>query len=121
MVAPTEKLVIIWSGSELFMSLSRLTEVHLAVFFSSSSPVVLFDNPRMSQYVGSVESSSLVHYRLCICDLFVARNDSWMRWKTSTGTEQIYVFTTVEAEGEAWDPIKLACPPPHTLLLPSLQ
>ena len=35
------------------------------------------------------------------CDLFVARIDSWM---TSTRTEHIYIFTTMEAEGEGWGP-----------------
>ena len=28
--------------------------------------------------------------------------------KTSTRTEQIYVFTTMAAEGEGWDPVKIA-------------
>ena len=27
--------------------------------------------------------------------------------KTSTLTEQMYVFTTTEVEGEGWDPAKL--------------
>ena len=39
------------------------------------------------------------------CDLFVVRNDPWMCMKTSTQTEQMYVSTTVEAEGECWDPV----------------
>ena len=51
----------------------------------------------MSQHVVSVESSSLLHYRLIMDKL-----------KTSTRTEQIYVFITMEAEGEGWDPKKLA-------------
>ena len=33
------------------------------------------------------------------CDLSVARNDSWMSY-TSTWTEQIYMFTRMEAGGE---------------------
>ena len=28
--------------------------------------------------------------------------------KTATRTEQIHVFTTMEAESEGWDPLKLA-------------
>ena len=31
-----------------------------------------------------------------------------MSQKTSTRTEQIYIFTIMEAEGEGWDPVKLA-------------
>ena len=41
-----------------------------------------------------------------ICDLFVARNGSWMSYKTSKRTE--HIFTTMEAESEDWDPVKLA-------------
>ena len=49
-------------------------------------------------------------------DLFVARNDSRMSKKTSTWTEQIYGFTTMEAEGESKDPVKRLPPPlPHPL------
>ena len=33
--------------------------------------------------------------------------------KTSTWTEQIYVFTTIEAEGEGWNHIKSALPSPR--------
>ena len=43
-----------------------------------------------------------------MCDLSVAHNDSRMSQKTSTRTEQIYVFTTMEAEDESWDSVKLA-------------
>ena len=39
-----------------------------------------------------------------ICDLIVARNDSWML-KGLTRTVQIYVIITMEAEGEGWDPL----------------
>ena len=34
-----------------------------------------------------------------------------MSSKTSTRTEQIYVFITIGAEGEVWDPVKLASAP----------
>ena len=70
----------------------------------------------MSQHFASVESSSFLYYRLShlsliidfICDLFVARNNSWMSKKTSKRTKQIHVFTTIEAEGEGLYPVKLA-------------
>ena len=61
----------------------------------------------MSQHVLSVESSSLLDYRSYLW-LIVVRNESWNSHKTSTRTEQIYVFTTMEAESESWDPVKLA-------------
>ena len=38
-----------------------------------------------------------------ICRLFDARNDSW-----STQTKQMYVFATMEAEGDGRSPVKLA-------------
>ena len=47
---------------------------------------------------------------------FVARNDSWMSWETSLRTKQIYAFTTVEAEGEGWNPVKLFKAPNKSLL-----
>ena len=80
------------------------------VFFSSSIPMVLFDNPGISKCLNTL---FLLSPHFCviigfICDLYVARNDSWMRFKTSTRTKQIYVFTTMEADSEGWDPVKLA-------------
>ena len=47
------------------MSVSRLSEVHLVVFFCSSIPVLLCDNTGniMSKHVVSVVESVL-HYRL---------------------------------------------------------
>ena len=42
-----------------------------------------------------------------ICDLSVARYDSWISKKTST-TEQIYIFTSLEAECEGLGPVMLA-------------
>ena len=61
----------------------------------------------MSQHVVSVEFSSLLYYRLylrfvCFC------YDSLVSQKTTTPTEQIYIFTKMKAEGEGWDPVKLA-------------
>ena len=50
----------------------------------------------------------LFSYLFFIYDLFVARTDSWISYKTSTWTELIYAFfTTRKAEGEGWDPVKL--------------
>ena len=46
---------------------------------------------QVSQHVVSVESSSLLHCRIYL----------WFR------TEQIYVSTTMAAEGKSWDPVKL--------------
>ena len=43
-----------------------------------------------------------------ICDLSVARNESLMSYKTSTRTELMYVFITIETEGEDGDPAKIA-------------
>ena len=54
-----------WLGPELFLSVAWPTGVQLLVFFCSSVPVVLFDTRGISrwrsQYVVSVESSSLFH------------------------------------------------------------
>ena len=98
-----------WSGPELFMSVSRLTRFQLVVFFCFSIPVVLFDISGISKCFNTL---FLLSPHLCfiigfVCDSFVARNDSWMSY-TATRTEQIYVFTTMEAEGESLDPVKLA-------------
>ena len=51
------------------MSVSRLIGVQLVVFFCSSIPVVLLDNP---------SSPDLCFIIGFFCDLSVARNDSWM-------------------------------------------
>ena len=73
------------------MSVSRLNGVQLLVLFCSNISVVLFDNPGISK---------------CLNMLFLM-------------TEQIYVFTTIEAEGSGSDPIKLAkAPPPHPHPMP---
>ena len=66
---------IIW----LFMSVSRPIWVQLVVFFCCSIPMVLFDNPGISKCFNML---FLLSPHLCfiigfICDLFVARNDSW--------------------------------------------
>ena len=60
------------------MSVSQLTGVQLVVFFCSSTPVVLFDNPRVSNYLNTLFLVSPHHCFIIgfICDLFVARNDS---------------------------------------------
>ena len=65
---------------------------------------MLFDTLGISRCLNTL---FLLSPHLCfiigfICDLFVARNDSW---KTPTRTEQIHGFTTMEAEGDGWDPI----------------
>ena len=62
------------------MSVSRLTGIQLLVFACSSIPVVLFDNPGISKFVSTL---FLLSQYLCFvtdffCDLFVARNNSWM-------------------------------------------
>ena len=62
------------------MSVSWLTGVQLVVLFCSSIPVVLFDKPWIAKYLNTLY---LLSPHLCfiigfICDLFVARNDSWM-------------------------------------------
>ena len=62
------------------MSVSRLTGIQLMVFYCSSILVVFFDNPRISKWLKTL---FLLSPHLCfiigfICDLFVARNDSWM-------------------------------------------
>ena len=64
------------------------------VFFCSRIPAELVDNPEISKYLNTL---FLLSPHLCfiiglICDLPVARMDSWMCLKTSTWTEQIYVF-----------------------------
>ena len=40
-------------------------------------------------------------------DLFVARNETWMRDDLHMDQTNIY-FTTMEAEGEGWETVKLA-------------
>ena len=65
----------------------------------------------MSQRCVSVASSSSLYYGLycgLFCCLFVDRNGSLMIQETSTRTERIYVSTTMEAEGEDWDAVKIA-------------
>ena len=67
--------------------------------------MVLFDTAGI---FSCLDTLFLLSPHLCfiigfVCDLFVARNDSWMSWKTSTRTKQIYVFTVMEAEGDGWD------------------
>ena len=79
-------------------------------YFCSSIPVVLFDNPEISKCLNML---FLLSHHLCfiigfIFDLFDACYDSWMSWKISSRTEQLYMFTTMEAEGQCWDPVKLA-------------
>ena len=39
------------------------------------------------------------------------RNDLCKSRKTSSRTKQIYVFTTMEAEGEAWNPVMVYSAP----------
>ena len=74
-------------------------------FFCSSIPVVVFDNPGISKCLNTVISSLHLSFIIgIICDLSVARNDSWI---PPHGPNK-YGFTTMEAEGEGWDPIKLA-------------
>ena len=82
----------------------------------STSGLLLFQFP--SGVDGNLEISKclntlfLLSPYLCLiigffCDLFITRNDPWMSKKTSTRTEQIF-FTSMEAEGESWDTVKLA-------------
>ena len=61
------------------MSVSRLTGVQLVVFFCSTIPVVLFDNPGISKCLNTLFLSSpyLGFITGFISDLTVARNDSW--------------------------------------------
>ena len=75
------------------MSVSRLTGVQLLVFLCSSISVMLFDNPRINTLF---LLSSFCFNTGFICNLLVAHNDS--------RTEQIYGFTTIEAESEGWIP-----------------
>ena len=80
------------------MSISRLTGFQLVVFFCS--------NPGITKCLNTL---FLLSPYLCfiigfICDSSVARNDLWMSKKT----KQRYVFTILKAEGEGWDPVKLA-------------
>ena len=96
------------------LSVSRPTGDQVCFFFCSSIPVVLFDNPGISKCLNTlyVLSPHLCFMISFICDLFVTRNGTW--------TEQIYVFTTREAEGEGWDPklvegpLLSTPPPPNT-------
>ena len=92
----------------------------LLLHYSSS----VVDNPGTSKCLNTMFLSSPYLYFIIgfNCDLFVARNDSWISQKTSTRIKQIYAFITMEAEGKGKDP-KLACPllppyrpypPPHT-------
>ena len=60
------------------MFVSRLTGAQLVVFFCSSIPVVLFDNPGISKCLNTL---CLLSPHLCFMtgfmyDLFVAHNDS---------------------------------------------
>ena len=48
------------------MSVSWLTADQLMVFFCSSIPVVLFDNPGTNVSTCSVESSSLLNSNICV-------------------------------------------------------
>ena len=96
------------------MSVCRLTGLQLIGFVCSNVPVVLFDNQEISKCLNTLFLLSLY---LCftivfICDLFIARNDSWMSKKTSTRTKQIYVFTTIEAQGEGLGSCKASLSPP---------
>ena len=107
---------LVW---RLFMSVSRPVGNQLVCFACSSSPVVLFITQR-SPSVVSVESSSLLHYRLypwfIYCSLwFMDELEDFNADRTN-----IY-FITKEAEGKLCDRVKLAStpystpppPPPH--------
>ena len=72
---------------------------------------MLFDNQGISKYLNTL---FLLSPHFCIidfiCDLSVARNDSWMSQKTATRTQQIYAFARYGGSGlaEDWGPVRLA-------------
>ena len=73
-------------------------------------PLMLFDNPGISKCLNTLH---LLSPHFCfiigfICDFSVVHNDSRMSKKTSLRTKQIYVLTSLKAEGEIWDLLKLA-------------
>ena len=51
---------------------------------------------------------STINIAMKFMKLSFARNDSWMSYKIFTRAVQIYVLTTIEAEGKGWDPVKLS-------------
>ena len=59
------KLFISWSGSKLFMSVSRLTGVQLVVSSISSIQIVLFDNSRISKCLSTLFLSSVAICSFC--------------------------------------------------------
>ena len=75
------------------MSVSRLTGVELVGFLLLQYSSGVARQPgalQMSQHIIYVKSSPLFLYRLYL-RLSVARNDSWMSYKTSTRSKQIYI------------------------------
>ena len=70
---------MVWAGT-FYVYFSAHRGLNLVVFVCSSNPVVLFDNPGTSKCLNTL---FLLSPHLCIikgfiCDLLVARNDSWM-------------------------------------------
>ena len=99
-----------WVGTFYVCFAAHLGSTGGFLLLHYSSSVV--DNPGISKCLNTMFLSSPYLYFIIgfNCDLFVARNYSWISQKTSTRTKQIYAFITMEAEGEGRDP-KLACPP----------
>ena len=63
--------------------------------------MLLFDKPGVSKCLNTLFLFTYLCFIIgFICDLSVERNNSWMSKKSSTRTEQIYVFITMEAQGE---------------------
>ena len=81
------------------MSVSHSTEVQLVVFLCSSIPVVLFYTSGISKCLNRL---FLFSPHLCfiigfICDLFVARNCSWMSYLDDLlNTDNIYFDQMVD-------------------------
>ena len=86
------------------MSVSRPTGVQLAVSFCSSIPVMLFDTTEFSRYLNTLSQLSPYHWYIIgfICDIFNARNNSWIsyegpakRFITGFGLLQCYVLSNI--------------------------
>ena len=70
----------VWEGLRFVIVAVPGLFSHSLFFFCSSIPVMLLDNPGISKYLNTLIRLS-PHLGFIIgftCDLFVARNDSWM-------------------------------------------
>ena len=61
-------------------------------------------SPGVGRNTMFLSSPHLYFIIVFICDLFISRDDPLMSSKTFTRTEQLYVWTTTEAEGEVGIP-----------------